>query len=218
MPVTNKGISMKPILQGLLLLTISCSSHAAVSYDLYQPSGQMYADDYESTFTFNPFTGSIATEDFLVINNGYYQIDINTDNISGGNLPNFSFNVSEDDILSGNTLTYYIYYNQDSPNFIGGDLIVNNLEELYSSKCIECDLIISLNLGILDYQSYGGGFIGLNGIAPNSSSPLLTYDEGSSDFNITNINELYITPVPVPASIWLFSSGLLLLIRLNKKR
>lgn len=79
----------------------------------------------------------------------------------------------------------------------------------FLSPCIECDQSVALNLVGLSYLNGSSQLI----VDPSDTNPiLLAYSEIASAYDVNNSSNFYVQPVPVPAAIWLFGSGLFCLI------
>ena len=126
------------------------------------------------------------------------------DNFGSSPLLALDFGMSSADALNGSAS----YYNSgtgwgDDPVTTSGDLILYN--EL--ATCVECGYELTLNLAGLDYSS---GQLMLNSFL-NPNQMLFSEDEffgqGYAHYN----NQFFVSSVPMPAAVWLFGSGLLML-------
>ncbi|NOZ38001.1 MAG: hypothetical protein GXP11_08045 [Gammaproteobacteria bacterium] len=187
-------------------------------YNLYAPSASTYWDNYSGvdTTTVTPYTGNIWMEAPKLLDLGGPNLfNIYTDHINpdpdGANPTldsTFVFSMSALDAMSGGAS----YYNSGD-NGSGAAVITNGSLRIIDGifTCVECGINVSLNLVGLDYSTGSANF--------NPADARVSLLQYSDFFDLfTNDRTFKVSPVPVPASIWLFASGLLGLFQLARKK
>jgi len=187
-------------------------------YDLFAPSSNRYWDNYDGTggtTTVTPYTGNIWMEAPQLLDlSGANLFSVYTDQISpdpdsGNPVPDstFVFSMAALDAMNGGA-SYYNSGNDGSgaPVIEQGNLGV--VDGIFT--CVECGIDVSLNLIGLDYSSGAASF------TADGRAQLLQYSDFFDTFS--SDRNFYVSPVPVPASVWLFVSGLLGLWKLAHKK
>lgn len=189
-------------------------------YNLYAPAANTYWKNFSmtrlGTTTVTPYTGNIWMEAPNNLNSwGRSLLNIYTDQMSPDPAryspvmnSTLVFSMLTVDIMNGGA-SYYNSGNNGSgePITTRGSLgIVDGIR-----TCIECTVDVSLNLIGLDYSTGSASFN-----PGDRRTRLLHY----ADFFPTHSSDrsFNVSPVPLPASIGLFASGLLGLLQLARKK
>jgi hypothetical protein len=172
----------------------------------------------------NPYSGYIWLEAPVALNlTGENYFRVYTDQItpnpdldgfsSGGNQSTWIFGMSADTARAGSA-SAYIPYDQG----LGGSALPSGNMNIVDGffTCIECEYIVSLNLVGLQYDASGNSVIDSTDttallLSYNDFDPLYSRDSTTRNFYVQQ-------PVPVPAAVWLFGSGLLAMFGFAKRR
>lgn len=160
---------------------------------------------------FNPTMDSLVLDNLVLSDNGNNKHRINTDNLFIDSGQYFVLARNGDSKINGGVVADYVYSgftlnnNSDAIIISSGDVEITRLEYnsafLKSGKSTE---LLSLPGEIGNYQvtpdslTYGAGDTGTPGTAGSSI--------------------LMVSAVPVPAAIWLFSSGLIGILSIGRKK
>lgn len=137
------------------------------------------------------------------------QITNFNDPSGGGNESTWLFGMGLDDIISGSaSITQF-------GNAAGPDEGTLQLFD-FLTPCVECDQTVTLNLIGMRYSSRGNQLFIDN--AADERASLFTYSQTSSEFSINDTINLSVQAVPVPASLWLFGSGIIALFGLIRRK
>ena len=174
------------------LANTSSSYNTALAGNLWLSANQSY-DLASSNHLFNLYFDKISPSiSFL---NGYTSAH---------------FNLTSTDLLAGGGYSQITNYGNDTQGSLISGPGPDGLGINYWS-CIECDVTVQFNLAMLKYSDFGG----LAQLAFNPSdlqALVFKKNEYHPDFGYgssASEQALYVQPVPLPASFWLFASGLM---------
>ena len=201
-----------------------------VRYKAFAPSHSS-GDSYDSpsnTYTRynNPLTGNLwlsANQSYdLASSNHLFNLyfDKISPSVSFINGSTFAhFNLTSADLLAGGG------YSQITNYVTQGSLVSgpgpDGVSGINFWSCIECDVTVQFNLAMLNYSNFGGSAqLSFNPADPQALvfKKNHVYRPDFSPSYSSSEEALYVQPVPLPASFWLFASGLMGLRALTKRK
>lgn len=189
-----------------------------IRYSLDSASSRLTTNDnYDGTSTSYtaPYAGYMWLEAPMSLNlTGENYFRVYTDQVtpnpdldgynSGVNQSTWVFGMNASTAIAGSA-SVFIPYDQgygDPVSPVGNLNVVDGF-----ITCIECEYAVSLNLAGLLYDASGKGVIN----TADQTALLLSYNDYDT-YSVTNsVRNFYVQPVPVPAAVWLFGSGLITL-------
>ena len=175
------------------LTNTSSSYNSQLSGNLWLSANQSY-DLASSNHLFNLYFDKISPSVSFI--NGYASAH---------------FNLTSADLLAGGGYSQITNFGtNEQGSLISGPGPDGALGINYWS-CIECDVTVQFNLAMLNYSDFGG--VAQLAFNPADAQALVfneneyhpDFGSGSSYSEVA----LYVQPVPLPASFWLFASGLI---------
>lgn len=182
---------------------------------LHSVEDQTYFGGDGITTTITPYTGYLWLEAPKVLDfNNPNQFNVYTDKIMPDPdnsitdaLSTWSFSMSATDAIAGSANYYFSGFDGSGVVVESGNLSI--LDGLFI--CVECGIDVTMNLVGLDYSSGTAGFNVLD-----NRGLVLEYRDFFDYF--TDTRTFAVAAVPVPAAFWLFSSGLVGLLGLSRRR
>ncbi len=202
-----------------------------VRYNALAPSHSS-GNSYDSfTNTYNSYntalTGSLwlSASQSYDLAASYHSFNLYFDKLSpsltlAGGYTSAHFNLTSADLLAGGGYSQISNYG----NTVQGSLVSgpgpDDLSGINYWSCIECDSTVQFSLAMMKYAS-SGGLAQLFFNPADTQALAFQFNEYHPDFgsgSSTSEVALYVQPVPLPASFWLLTSGLIGLRGLMKRK